>query len=41
MFMKEVPDVGKITTIDNGKAHFNADTTYHHVSSLEKAFQPL
>ena len=31
MFMKEVPDVGKITTIDNGKAHFNADTTYHHV----------
>lgn len=34
MFMKEVPDVGKITTIDNGKAHFNADTTYHHVRAF-------
>jgi len=31
MFTKEVPEVGKITTIENGKAHFNADKTYHHV----------
>ena len=34
MFMKEVPDVGKMTTINNGKAHFNADTTYHHIRVL-------
>ena len=31
MFMKEVPDVGRITTIENRNAHFNADETYHHV----------
>ena len=34
MFVKEVPDVGKMTTIDNGNAHFNADKTYHHVRVL-------
>ena len=31
MFMKEVPDVGRMTTIENCNAHFNADETYHHV----------
>lgn len=31
MFMKEVPEVGRMTTIENRKAHFNADDTYHHV----------
>lgn len=31
MFMKEVPDVGRMTTIENRNAHFNADETYHHV----------
>jgi len=29
--MKEVPDVGKMTTIENGNAHFNADKSYHYV----------
>lgn len=31
MFMKEVPDVGKMTTIENGTAHYNAEKTYRHV----------
>jgi len=31
MFMKEVPDVGKMTTIENGAAHYNAEKTYRHV----------
>jgi len=31
MFTKVVPEVGKMTTITNGNAHYNADKTYRHV----------
>jgi len=31
MFTKIVPEVGKMTTIENGNAHYNAEKTYRHV----------
>lgn len=31
MFTKVVPEVGKMTTIENGNAHYNAEKTYRHV----------
>ena len=36
MFMKEVPEVGHVTTIENGKAHFNAEKTYNHIRVFYK-----
>ena len=31
MFTKVVPEVGKMTTIENWNAHYNAEKTYRHV----------
>jgi len=31
MFTKVFPEVGKMTTIENGNAHYNAEKTYRHV----------
>lgn len=31
MFTKVVPEIGKMTTIENGNAHYNAEKTYRHV----------
>ena len=34
MFTNKLPTLGKMTSIQNQNAHFNADNTYHYVKVL-------